>query len=87
VIASPRKSAPGANYLKRRWRRHGYRTLGKQFGLLFGIDKVYEEIYSKHFKKQYNGKPTKRYLKLLKQVEAYEENSDNYLQLYRALKV
>jgi len=65
----------------------GYRRLGKQFGLLFGIDKVYEEIYSKHFKKQYNGKPTKRYLKLLKQVETYEENSDNYLQLYRALKV
>jgi hypothetical protein len=45
------------------------RNIEKQFGLLFGIDKVYEEIYSKHFKKQYNGKPTKRYLRLLKLIE------------------
>jgi len=55
--------------------------------LLFGIDKVCEEIYSKHFKKQYDGKPTKRYLKLLKKAEVYEKNSDNYLRLYRTLKV
>jgi len=27
-----------------------------------------EELYSKHFKTHYNGKPTKRYLKLLKQI-------------------
>jgi len=31
-------------------------------------EKYYEEIYSKHFKKYYNGKPTKRYLALLKRV-------------------
>jgi len=29
----------------------GYRKLEKQFGLLYGIDKVYQEINSKHFKK------------------------------------
>ena len=29
---------------------------------------IYEELYSKHFKTHYNGKPTKRYLKLMKQI-------------------
>lgn len=47
---------------------HKNRRLGKQFERLFGMDKAFELIYSKHFKKQYNGKPTKRYLKLLKQI-------------------
>jgi hypothetical protein len=31
-------------------------------------EKYYEEMYSKHFKKYYNGKPTKRYLSLLSKV-------------------
>jgi len=34
----------------------------------FDIDKHYEELYNKHFKTHYNGKPTKRYLKLIKQI-------------------
>jgi hypothetical protein len=45
----------------------------KQFGLwgkLFDTDKVYEQIYSKHFKTDYAGKPTKRYLKLLNKIQA-----------------
>ena len=66
---------------------HGYRNLDKQFGLLFGIDKIYEKIYSKHFKKQYNRKPTKHYMKLLKQIEMYERNYNNYLQLNRGSEV
>jgi len=81
------RSAFRGCFYEKQVQSHKYRNLGKQFGLLFGIDKVYEEIYSKHFKKHYNGKPTKRYLKLLKQVEVDKDNSDNYLQLYRALKV
>lgn len=32
--------------------------------------KFYEELISKHFKKSYNGKPTKRYLKILTKIEA-----------------
>ena len=81
------RSAFRGCYYEKQVQSHHYRNIEKQFGFLFGNDKLYEEIYSKHFKKQYNGKPTKRYLKLLKQVEADEKNSDNYLQLYKALKV
>ena len=41
-------------------------------------EKAYEELYSKHFKKYYNGKPTKRYMKLCRQIRdaplmSYEE--------------
>ncbi|MEI6489713.1 MAG: hypothetical protein WCP52_12165 [Bacteroidota bacterium] len=53
------------------------RWLGKQLDKLFGCEIAYEEIYSKHFKKTYNGKPTKRYLKLLKQVKAGEGISED----------
>jgi len=45
------------------------RKLDRQFSKLFAPDNAYEKIYSKHFKKQYNGKPTKRYLKLLKEID------------------
>lgn len=31
-------------------------------------DGIYEQIYTKHFKKYYNGKPTKRYVNLLKKI-------------------
>ncbi|HEV8515975.1 MAG TPA: hypothetical protein VGQ59_21995 [Cyclobacteriaceae bacterium] len=49
---------------------HYSRNLGKQFDRFFGSDKAYELIYSKHFKKKYGGKFTKRYLKLLRRIEA-----------------
>jgi hypothetical protein len=47
---------------------HKSRRLYKQFERLFGVDKAYEQIYAKNFKKQYNNKPTRRYVKLLKQI-------------------
>ncbi|MEI8202426.1 MAG: hypothetical protein WCH34_05405 [Bacteroidota bacterium] len=49
---------------------HKSRNIYKLFDRLFSSDGAYEKIYSKHFKKKYRGKPTKRYLKLLKQAEA-----------------
>ncbi|MCP4442054.1 MAG: hypothetical protein GY810_24355, partial [Aureispira sp.] len=39
----------------------------------FTSEKAYEEIYSKHFKKYYNGKPTKRYKRLLQKIEDAEK--------------
>lgn len=45
------------------------RKLIQQYEKIFGVDKAFEQIYSKHFKKYYNGKPTKRYSKLLKKTE------------------
>lgn len=39
---------------------------------LFNSDKLYEELHSKHFRKTYAGKPTKRYLKLMKKIREAE---------------
>jgi hypothetical protein len=37
------------------------RKLNKSFDILFGTEKLFEEINSKYFKAQYAGQPTKRY--------------------------
>lgn len=44
---------------------HKYRNLHK----VFASDEIDKQIYSKHFKTHYGGKPTKRYLRLTKQAE------------------
>lgn len=46
-----------------------FRNLSKVFGAYFIRDEVYSELYKKYFKTHYNGKPTKRYLKLKKQID------------------
>ena len=48
------------------------RWLEKTYGAYFNTDKLYKQLYSKHFKKFYAGKPTKRYLRILKQVQQIE---------------
>lgn len=50
------------------------RDWSKRFGFMFD-DEVYEKLYSKHFKTHYNGRPTKRYLKLMKLIEQKENTS------------
>jgi hypothetical protein len=47
-----------------------YRYLEKVYGPMFQEDKLYDQLYSKHFRKFYKGKPTKRYLKIMKQLQA-----------------
>lgn len=61
-------------YEKQTYSKHG-RSLDKFFGAYFGTDKAYEQIYSKHFKKYYAGKPTKKYLKLLQKIKESESVS------------
>jgi len=63
-----RRAFKGCFYEKQTY-SHKNRQLYKYFEAEFGIDKVYEQIYSKHFKKEYAGKPTKRYLKLKRQIQ------------------
>jgi hypothetical protein len=46
-----------------------YRWIDKNYGAYFKADKCYSELYKKHFKPYYAGKPTKKYLKLMKQIE------------------
>ncbi len=49
------------------------RALCQMAELVFGSDKLYEELYSKHFKKYYAGKPTKRYIKMMKKIQKAEK--------------
>ncbi|MDC1204269.1 hypothetical protein N8085_02560 [Salibacteraceae bacterium] len=49
-----------------------YRKLESTFGLYFRLDELYEEIYSKNFKRYYRGKRTGRYNRIIKQIKKIE---------------
>lgn len=50
-----------------------YRNIEKSYGVYFKLDSLYSELYEKHFKKTYAGKPTKRYLKIMEQIRRVEK--------------
>lgn len=58
-------------------RSKSWRRFEDMFG--FKIDEAYKTIYSKYFKTEYAGKPTKRYLKLMKQIKAAKPISEREL--------
>ena len=64
-----------------------YRRMEQTFGAYFDIDNYYEEIHSKHFKKFYNGKPTKRYKRLLELIEKAENITAEQLERAMVLGV
>ena len=37
-----------------------WRQMKSVYGRYFELDRLYEELYSKHFKTHYNGKPARR---------------------------
>jgi len=47
-----------------------YRQLDKILGAYFRIDDLYSQLYRKHFKKTYTGKPTKRYLQIMDRIKS-----------------
>jgi hypothetical protein len=49
-----------------------YRRLGKILGAYFKSDNLYSELNKKHFKKTYAGKPTKKYLRIIEQIQKAE---------------
>lgn len=49
-----------------------YRQLDKTLGAYFKSDNLYSELYKKNFKKTYAGKPTKRYLRIMEQIQRAE---------------
>lgn len=49
-----------------------YRQLDKTFGAYFKTDDLYSQLYQKHFKKTYAGKPTKKYLRIMEQIQKAE---------------
>jgi|TARA_B110000908_G_C9998073_1_gene332867 hypothetical protein len=52
-----------------------FRQINNTIGLHFKIDDLYRQIYQKHFKKTYASKPTKKYLKLINEIEKAERRS------------
>lgn len=66
-----RSALPSGMYSKQTQSKK-WRLLESVYGSYFNSDKVYEQLYSKNFKRYYKGKPTKRYLKLLQQVKEAE---------------
>lgn len=49
-----------------------YRQLDKILGAYFKTDDLYSQLYQKHFKKTYAGKPTKKYLRITEQIRKAE---------------
>jgi hypothetical protein len=49
-----------------------YRQLDKTLGAYFKSDNLYSELYKKNFKKSYAGKPTKKYLRIMEQIQKAE---------------
>jgi hypothetical protein len=52
-----------------------YRQLDKTLGVYFRTDDLYSQLYKKHFKKTYAGRPTKRYLRIMEQIKKAESIS------------
>lgn len=66
-----REAFPGCMY-EIQTQSKKYRELYKPIGTFLWSDTLYNEIYKKHFKKTYAGKPTKRYLRIMKKIEETE---------------
>jgi hypothetical protein len=62
-----RSAFTGSLYEKQVWSRKDW-ALDKTMGAFLRSDNVREQLYRKHFKQSYRGKPTKKLLKLLKEI-------------------
>ena len=63
-----RNAFKGCYYEKQTYSKNN-RNTGKLYELYFGMETSFHQLYSKHFKKYYKGKPTKKYLKAIKRIE------------------
>jgi len=60
-----------------------YRQVDKTLGAYFKSNNLYSELYKKNFKKTYAGKPTKKYLRIMEQIQKAE--SIPYHEIERAI--
>ena len=60
-----------------------YRQLDKTLGAYLKSENLYSELYKKNFKKTYAGKPTKKYLRIMEQIQKAE--SIPYHEIERAM--
>ena len=66
-----REAFNGCMY-KKQTQSKKFRQLDKILELYFRTDQLFKQLYKKHFKKQYAGKPTKRYLRIMEQIHKAE---------------
>ncbi len=71
------REALQGGYYSKQTRSKKYRDIVRVFGAGFKADDLYDEIYSKHFRRFYNGKPTKRFLKIIKELRRLEGDKFN----------
>ncbi|RXG21252.1 hypothetical protein [Leeuwenhoekiella marinoflava] len=69
-----REAFKGAMYESQKQSKK-WRVLERVYGSYFDVEKYYKELYSKHFKTHYKGKPTKRYLYLKQKIDEAERHS------------
>lgn len=62
-----------------------YRQLDKTLGAYFRTDDLYSQLYQKHFKKTYAGKPTKKYLRIMGQIQKAESIKYNEINIFLGL--
>ena len=77
-----RDAYPNAMYECQTYSKRG-RQIDKVCKIMNGSDKLYEELYSKHFKTHYAGKPTKRYKQILSELEYIRQNQDQALRTFK----
>jgi hypothetical protein len=63
-----REAIKGGMYYKQTYSKR-HRAMFIPMGKVFDLEKEYEVLYKPHFKTTYRGKPTKRYVRLLKMVK------------------
>lgn len=68
-----RSAFTGCLYEKQTY-SHKIRNKFKYHEKVFGVEEIYDQLDSKYFKTQYAGRPTRRYLQLMKKINAYEKN-------------
>ncbi len=71
----------GEGYYEKQIQSKYYRHLEKTYGPALRVDQLYNQLHSRHFRKSYNGKPTKRYMKLLAQLKIANSVSEGDLML------
>ncbi|GHA68713.1 hypothetical protein [Pontibacter akesuensis] len=69
-----RSAYPGCMYESQTYSQKN-RKLFRFYEKVFNSDKLYEQLYSKHFRRTYAGKPTKRFLKLMQKIGESERIS------------
>ncbi|MEN2282224.1 hypothetical protein AAGF08_08800 [Algoriphagus sp. SE2] len=62
-----------------------YRQIEKRLKPYFQSEQLYEQLYKKHNKKTYAGKPTKKFLRLKEQIEKAESVSHREIELLMVL--